>query len=76
MKPKEINKPIGNHVKDIVIKNWQLEGTVLQSVYEYLDQHGSKAGKRSPRLFYPEDKDYYVKVRQTSTQIIAELIPL
>ena len=76
MNAKTFNKPIKGKVKDVVIKNWQFEGTLLEAFSVYMDEYGAKHGKGAPRLFYPEDKDYYVKVRQTATQIIAELIPL
>lgn len=76
MKANGLNKPVHGITKDIVIKNWQLEGELLQAVVTYLQDYGTRPGKGAQRIFNPKDKDYYVKVRQTKTSIVAELIPL
>jgi len=76
MKVEILNKPVSGIIKDIVIKNWQFEGIVLQCIVTYLQEYGVRPGKGASRIFNPEDRDYSVRVRQTKTKIIGELIPL
>jgi len=59
--------------KDVVFKNWNFQACVLAQFHKYREQYGVKHGVYRAICYYPDNQDYYVKIRQTKNNIIVEL---
>ena len=68
-----INFPANGIDKDVVFKNWAFQASVLIQLHDYLETYGVKYGVQRSICYYPKNQDYYVKIRQTKTNIIVEL---